>query len=258
MPLASRVTSIVLREPLTWLALGLVVGLETAFFGWFRPSLLASAAALGLGLVSLLAWSLLFVRSPRFQARLHGISDLGPATGDKLEALLGDFEEMAYEQGATQAKMLNEKFENLSDVLNRRLSDGELTYARYLGMAEQVYLSGLDNLHEVAVALRSIRTIDPDRIRTRLAELEAAGSASAERRKESAALQERKELHTAQQQRVDQLIAQNEAAMTVLDKTATALAETKTGKGQASIDADTAIAGLERLAKQAGAYAATD
>ncbi len=46
--------------------------------------------------------------------------------------------------------------------------------------------------------------------------------------------------------------------MTVLDKTATALAETKTGKGQATMDPKAAIAELERLAKQAGAYAATD
>jgi hypothetical protein len=50
-------------------------------------------------------------------------------------------------------------------------------------------------------------------------------------------------------------LAQNETAMTLLDKTAGILADTKTEKGQASVDAETAMMELERIAKQTNKYA---
>ena len=45
--------------------------------------------------------------------------------------------------------------------------------------------------------------------------------------------------------------------MTVLDKTSTALAETKTDKAHAVMDAESAMAELEILAKRASKYATT-
>ena len=259
MPLASRVTNFVLSDLRTWLALAVVIGLEAAFFGWFRPSLPMMIAALALGGVAVVAWPLMFVRSESFARRFYEVPEAVQADQEvKLQALATDFDEFEFAQGSAQLRMLREKFENLSEIMKRRLNAGELTYARYLGMAEQVYLSALDNLNEVAVALRSVSTIDPDYIQSRLRELSSSEQGSGEQHGEFAALQERHSLYDDQQQRVMQLIAQNETAMTVLDKTATALAEVKTGKGQASMDAEAAIAELERLAKQAGAYATDD
>lgn len=215
--------------------------------------------ALAVGAVSFVAWPLLFVRSESFARRFHRLPESVHADqDDKLQTLVTDFDELDFGQGAAQLRMLREKFENLSEIMKRRLNAGELTYARYLGMAEQVYLSALDNLHEVAVALRSVSTINPDYIESRLRELGSFEQGSREQHEESVALQERSSLYDEQQQRVTLLIAQNESAMTVLDKTATALAGTKTGKGQATMDAEAAIAELERLAQRAGAYATTD
>ena len=259
MLLANRVVKIVLSDLLTWLAVAVVIALEAAYFVWFRPSVAMTIAALAVGVLSFVAWPLLFVRSESFARRFYLVPEAVHADQeDKLHSLATDFDELEFGQGAVQLKMLREKFENLSEIMKRRLNAGELTYARYLGMAEQVYLSALDNLNEVAVALRSISTIDPDYIQSRLRELSSSEQGAGEQHEESTALQERGNLYDEQQQRVTKLVAQNETAMTVLDKTATALAETKTGKGQASMDAEAAIAELERLAKQAGAYATTN
>lgn len=259
MLLADRVVKIVLSDLRTWLAVAVVIALEVAYFVWFRPSLAMAIAALAVGALSFVAWPLLFVRSESFARRFYQVPETVHADQkDKLQTLAADFDELEFGQGAAQLQMLREKFENLSEIMKRRLNAGELTYARYLGMAEQVYLSALDNLNEVAVALRSVSTINPDYIESRLSELSNSEQGIGEQHEESAALQERSSLYDEQQQRVTQLIAQNETAMTVLDKTATALAETKTGKGQASMDAEAAIAELERLAKQAGAYATTN
>ncbi len=62
-------------------------------------------------------------------------------------------------------------------------------------------------------------------------------------------------LYDEQKARVAGLLAQNEAALTVLDRTAAAIAQAKTGEGWASLDAKTAIEELEALAKRAGRYA---
>jgi hypothetical protein len=248
----------VLAHGLTWAAAAAVVGLEAAFIAWFQPSLTMTAAALALGLVSLALWPVVFVRSESFARQsLRLPEDFEAKQQDKLKILTSDFQELEFEQGSAQLRLLRDKLDNLAEVLKRRLNAGELTYGRYLGMAEQVYLSALDNLQESAVALRSVSTIDPDYIQGRLAELRKTGKPTGDQEREYTALQNRSDLFQKQRQRVDRLIAQNEAALTVLDKTATALAETKMAKGHAAMDAEAAMAELELLAKRTGRYATT-
>ena len=58
--------------------------------------------------------------------------------------------------------MPREKYDNLAEILREKLNAGELTYSRYVAMAEQVFLSGLDFLKEAAMSLKSISKIDPD------------------------------------------------------------------------------------------------
>ncbi len=251
-----RVARLLLSSPLTWLAVATVIGLEAAFFAWFQPPLSMLAAALVLGLLALIAWPVVFTRSDSFLKKLYRwTEDLESIRKNKMAMLSSDFEELGFEQGTMQMRQLREKLSNLVEVLKRRLDAGEMTYGRYLSMAEQVYLSALDNLHEVAVALRSVSTIDRDRIRARLGELRSVGTPTPEQEQEFTALQHRDSLLEDQTHRATRLIAQNEAAMTVLDKTAAALADARIGKGQADMGAEAAMAELEMLANRAGKYA---
>ena len=107
---------------------------------------------------------------------------------------------------------------------------GELTYARYLTTAQAVYESTLENLHEVAVAQRSISAIDSEYIETRLAELAAQGIDDEADESELKSLESRRALRDSQQQKVAALLAENEAAMTLLDRTATSLANAPIGR----------------------------
>lgn len=253
-----RLFKALLSHPLTWVAVATVMALEGAFMTWFRPSLTMTAAALALGALSLGLWPLLCLRSPALTERLYRLpKELALEQQAKLQALARDFQELEFEQGAAQLRLLKQKFDNLAEVLKRRLNAGEMTYGRYFAMAEQVYLSALDNLHEAAVALRSVSTIDPDYIQARLQELRKTRAPSSDQDQEFTALRNRSTLFDEQRQRVDRLIAQNEAAMTVLDKTSTALAETKTDKAHAAMDAESAMAELELLAKRVSKYATT-
>jgi hypothetical protein len=252
-----RFLSTIVRWPPTWLAVLAACALEAAFIATFRPSLGMLGASLGLGLALLALWPLVAVRSPAFLERHYALHQASSEDRHGLQALEADLVRLEAEQGLDQLRMIRQKLESLTDVLRRRLDAGELTYGRYLGTAQQVYLATLDNLGEIVVILTSVGAIDRDYIIRRSAELGEAEDASPERRREIESLAERHGLLERQLGKIASLYAQNEAAMTALDNTAMALAETRTSKGQASVDAEAAMAALENLAKRADKYAAT-
>lgn len=157
-------------------------------------------------------------------------------------------------QGRGQFVRIREKFDNLTTILDQQLNRRELTYHRYCGSAEQVYLSVLDHLREVVTLLQSIRAIDPSYIRQRRRALLALASLTPTDEEEIRILDDRDKLYTQQLERVSVLLTQNEAAMTTLDQTATALADMKTVKGHAAVDMETARQALEALAQRAGEF----
>jgi hypothetical protein len=150
--------------------------------------------------------------------------------------------------------MLRQKYRNLAEVMRRRLDAGELTYRRYLGMAESVYLAAVENLQDVALLLRSISTIDPAALRLKLEDLKKARGFSVP--EAIHAIEDRRRLYEEQRQRIAKLLAQTEAAMTALDHTAAALARTRTSKGLTEVGIEEAMKDLEELAGRAGKYAA--
>ena len=185
---------------------------------------------------------------------MYDVSDTVTANSkEHLETLITELEALGSKQGLQQASQLQKKFDNLVDVLKRRLSVNETTYRRYAGMAEQVYLSSLDNLNEASICLRSVSAIDSEELQKRMTELQECESEK--ERHELETLTQRLSLLEEQNSRAASLLAQNETAMTLLDKTAGILADTKTEKGQASVDAETAMMELERIAKQTNKYA---
>jgi len=115
------------------------------------------------------------VNQTDIQPGSDGQKDALAAGVAKAEELADDLEKLGAPQGAQQMQKLAPLLDNLRAVLNRRLSAGELTYGRYLGAAEQVANSVVDNLRDVDVTLRSIRSIDADAIGERLNHLRRGG-----------------------------------------------------------------------------------
>jgi hypothetical protein len=66
-------------------------------------------------------------------------------------------------------------------------------------------------------------------------------------------LNDRRSLREGQEKRIADLLAQNESAMTLIDRTATALADAPIGKEPQ--DADAAMAALREMAERASKYA---
>ena len=250
-----RIINTLLSYPLSWMALLTIIAIEWAIFDWFDPSMLMQLAALGLGLVLLLVWPILFSRSETLlQLDIQALNQVKPKALEALALLESDLKNLGSTQGLQQLAMLQQKLDSLTEVLNHRLSAGEMTYGRYLGTAEQVYLAAIDNLMDITVALKSVSTINSDYIVKRLEELGNLAETSDETEREVETLEKRLSLLSQQTKRVAELFSQNESAMTALDNTATALADTKTGKGEASMDAEAAMVELEILANRASKY----
>lgn len=157
-------------------------------------------------------------------------------------------------EGAQQIDKFREKFESLDELLREKLDEGELTFSRYLGIAKQVYFSGIDNLQDIVAALKSISAIDPKHIKNQLERLQKIKEPDESVLQEIKNLEIRQKLRQDQLNKVKQLLSQNEMAMTQLDKTTVAVAEMDTIKGQAEVDMETAMAELANITKRAKEY----
>jgi len=188
--------------------------------------------------------------SRKYMEQLH--AQLRQETIRRLESLELDLKNSGCILGVRQLPRLGAKFQNFTEILESKLDKTEMTYGRYLGLAEQVYLGALDNLQEVASMTKSLSSMDADYIHVRLKEL--ARDKSSDAREEEATLHERLDLLKKTQDDIQDLISDNESAMTSLDKTTTELARIKTRKGQANVDLEVAMKELEIMASRAQLY----
>lgn len=218
-----------------------------------NPILLAIAAG-GAG-AAVLSWAINFgLRREHFAnqyvKKLHAqIENQRREREQQLQKVLA---EVNSDEGRSQFSRVTEKFAAFEKLLARKLNPSELTYGRYLGMAEQVYLGTLDNLQHVADTLKMMSVIDLDYTQNRLALLQSAPSDI--HAKEIQTLQERLALHAQQADKVQKMLSQNEEAMTKMDLTIAAIADLRTEGGRASLDMETAMNELQRLANKAKDY----
>lgn len=250
-----RALAALVTYPPSWLALAVCGGALWLFFAWFSPGLVMSAAAIGVALVLLLAWPVFALRDRDFLDRLvRPPGEESDAAAERMRKLETELHRLGAEQGLEQLRLLRQKLGKLTEVLRHRLDEGEVTYGRYLATAEQVYLAALDNLQEVVIALTSLSGMDAAYLDKRVVEIERDGVTDKERA-ELETIYQRRALMLQQRDKVENLLGENERALTVLDNTSAALAGTRTRSGQATVSADEAIRELEALAGRAGRYA---
>lgn len=239
--------------PPTWIAFVALFVSAWLFVQILDPPRLITILLIALVVAAVIGWPLTMATTgtlTRLQFEIPRVEEVDPAT---LAALTTELEALSDDRPARQLRALQEKKDNLTEILRRRLDAGELTYGRYLATSQQVHSAALYNLHEAAVSIRSVSAIDPEYMAARLDELvdSSDGDAAAERERES--LEGRRALLDEQTRRIADLLAQNESAMTALDRTATALASAPIGRRPQ--DADAAMQALEELAARAHKYA---
>jgi hypothetical protein len=241
----------VLKYPATWVAIAAVIVAEWLFLAVLDPPFVIAVISAVLAGTAIVVWPLTMSVTgtlTRLQFAVPQLDDIDP---DELAKLTAEFDELDDPRPAKQLAAIREKRDNLAEVLERRMDAGELTFARYVTTTQQVYLSALDNLHEVAVALKSVSAIDFEYIESRLTQLDDVTGEASDRERSS--LESRRDLRLDQEKKIVELLAQNEAGMTAIDRTATALADAPIGRTPE--DAEAAMAALTELAERASKYA---
>ena len=247
----------IMKNPVTtWLSIG-GVGIGAALFIVHAP-LLITIGATGLVLfgVSKLVWDYGMRKDYFAKKYVEALHKALLAQNEAKTTRIGtDLEALGCTQGVKQLDKLKKEIANLERVIRQRFHEGELTYARYLGTAQQVYLGAIDRLGEIAIALQSIQTIDIADVTKCIKELRGDNIPDEKQETEITALEERQSLHIEQTEKAEKLLGENEAALTMLSKTAASLANTQTEKGRATMDMESAMEELRSLASKAGMYA---
>lgn len=172
---------------------------------------------------------------------------------DKLRQIESDLHSIKANEALQQLKLFSAKFDNFTAILAKKFDPGELTYARYLGIAEQVFLAGLDNLENYYLTIKSVSAVDLRSLTARLDQLNGQAD-QAKHEGEITALTKRLDLYHQQQHKVHQIQQQNETALTELDFVTTKLADVQTKKGMADLDMENAMQELARMASRAEQY----
>ena len=152
-------------------------------------------------------------------------------------------------QGLAQYEKVARTLQSIKTVLDMKLNVNELTFHRFLGTAEQAYLSILDNLKDVVARLRSLDSIDTQYISSRVRELKEVENQTRADKDEMNALRERYELWKAQLEDVSILLTRNEEALTAMEHISARVAQWDTDEQFAASDMETVIDDLRDLAE---------
>jgi hypothetical protein len=235
-------------------AIGMLGGVATWLLGsvFLVPAIVGGAVGAGAW-----AWEYLFRRERHARNYLSGLHrTLELRVEDTLRGLNDELRALDFEPGIAQIERLRDKYQVFVQLLRRKLDPAEMTFMRYLGMGEQVFLGGLDNLARISDALKGSGTNDAEDIRRRIKVLRNDGIESRAQDQEEAALTTRLALMEQQREKISGWLAENEAAMNVLDRVIAGVAEMNTTQS-ATMQMQHAMEELEALARRAGSYSAT-
>jgi len=176
-------------------------------------------------------------------------------TEKKLKDLQKNLKEYKNNHGAKQLEQLRQKFDILNDILKSKFDVSQLTFDRYYSIAREVYLSGLDNLNDVVIAEKTLRSIDLDYIDERLKELGKENTDNMAIVKEKEALNRSKDSFSMQKQKIGKLLAENETALSQMDTATIAISEiTKSKDKQGQVDMENSMKALSEMVERSKMY----
>ncbi len=212
-----------IQHPLTLLP---VAGGLLAGFGLTTLAFVSNPVGWGIAIGGLMVgtsnWALRFFGSTdayrqKFYAKRH--EEFERVKEEKAQQLGTDLKKLGCKRGQLQVGQLEEKFQNLVEVFSRVLSQGELTYCRFVDTAELVYTSGLNNLERIVVLLTNTDDIDRKEIQERIDTFTSKKTRTPADERNLTALKKQATVYDSTAQEVEDLLAQNEEALATMDET---------------------------------------
>jgi hypothetical protein len=160
-------------------------------------------------------------------------------------------------QANKQFEMVNNKFNSFKEILNKKFDPNELTYGRFYMTAEQTHGAVLDNIEQVVMNFKALKDIDIDYLEERFDDLKKIideNKAEKFDEEEFEAVQGRIDLREKKFFEIDEILSNNEKAMTELNTITFKLSDLKTHEGRAKQDLEQTLLELKDLAKSASRY----
>lgn len=236
--------SAVVAYPAALTTLGLVAGGLFGFTG-IITGLIALGASVSIG-----GFTTLFALK-REENIKKIMSQITQEMEQRRELIVRDLKDNIAQFNLRKAEVQLESFQShfatFVDVLDDRFHPTELTFLRYMNVAEQVYLSGMDNLRDAVISHKAVNATDIQELEARLKRdsLHADERESIEKRVSS--------YHNTLKQ-IDDLMLMNEKALATLDQVTHKLAKTQTNASMADSDTESAIDELQRLGNMLSQY----
>ena len=156
------------------------------------------------------------------------------------------------QQGNSQIEKAQDKINAFLEVLREKFRESSITHRRYVGSVENVYGSLLDNLKKVVAILRASDTINLSDIKSRIAEIQDSDTNADTKERET--LQERKATLEKNLNVIDELLSQNEKALTTIDKVTSELSMIDTSTKDTTGTIEDGIEDLEDLTNNTKNY----
>ncbi|WP_428624565.1 hypothetical protein [Sedimenticola sp.] len=221
------------------------LGLDT--LGW-SALLIGIGAILGAG--GWAAFRQLFWRGDLVYQRLLSLqNNMLKEIEQKRAQLRLDLAAIEDPRGLRQLDNLTAKFELVTKRLRERFDTTEMTFFRYVSTAEQVYLGALDNLRSVVESCEVLSTMRRNELETLHGNLQQAGEED-----DAKEIHERIQMYDRYQDRIQDALSDNEAALTRLSQVLEALVNLNTGQGMAKEPLDRAMEELAVLAQRTNDY----
>ena len=150
-----------------------------------------------------------------------------------------------------QLGQFQNKIKVFIEILNMKFPDkNQLSYNRYYMIAQEVFLSGIDNLNEVLLIHKTLDAIDINYIERSLKKLETREQDAAAKREQNSLLLS-KQQYLDQQLDIKNLMAQNEEALSKLDEAIVQVQDIKrSANNESQLDMEASIEQLHRMAQQ--------
>lgn len=198
------------------------------------------------------AWKRFFKGGKFFdQYRDHLRQLLDEDTERRRHELQRSLEAYGNKHAGEQLEQFQMKIKVFIEILEVKFPDkSQLTYNRYYTIAQEVFLSGIENLNEVMLIHKTLDAIDLDYIERSLQRLEKREQDDATKRERSS-LQQSRQQYQDQQQDIINLMAQNEEALSKLDEAIVQVQEIKrSANNEGRLDMEASMEQLHNMAQQ--------
>jgi hypothetical protein len=198
------------------------------------------------------AWKRFFKGDTFFENYRHHLRQiLDEDTRRRRNELQQSLDAYGNKHASEQLGQFQNKIKVFIEILNMKFPDkNQLTYNRYYMIAQEVFLSGIDNLNEVLLIHKTLDAIDINYIERSLKKLETREQDAAAKREQNSLLLS-KQQYLDQQLDIKNLMAQNEEALSKLDEAIVQVQDIKrSANNESQLDMEASIEQLHRMAQQ--------